>query len=139
MKIYFAGSIRGGRDDKDLYSKIITLLSKFGAVLTEHVGDKTLSALGEDGPNNKFIHKRDMKWLKKADLVIAEVTTASLGVGYEIAKAEEWNKKILCLYRPSKRKRLSAMISGSSQLILKEYRTIKEVKNIFSNFFKEIT
>ena len=46
MKIYFAGSIRGGRDDKELYLEIINLLGKYGKVLTEHIGDKTLSAMG---------------------------------------------------------------------------------------------
>lgn len=60
MKIYFAGSIRGGRDDKELYLEIINLLGKYGKVLTEHIGDKTLSALGEDGPTDKYIYDRDM-------------------------------------------------------------------------------
>ena len=38
MKIYFAGSIRGGRQDKDIYAEIIKHLSALGVVLTEHVG-----------------------------------------------------------------------------------------------------
>ena len=29
-KIYFAGSIRGGRDDKDLYAEIIEKLNELG-------------------------------------------------------------------------------------------------------------
>ena len=33
MKIHFAGSIRGGRDDKELYLEIINLLRKYGKVL----------------------------------------------------------------------------------------------------------
>ena len=48
MKIYFAGSIRGGRDDKELYSQIIKLLSDYGTVLTEHIGSNGLSVMGED-------------------------------------------------------------------------------------------
>ncbi len=44
MKIYFAGSIRGGRDDAEIYSGIIELLKRYGDVLTEHVGDRTLSS-----------------------------------------------------------------------------------------------
>ena len=38
LKIYFCGSIRGGRDDAQLYAKIISHLKSFGTVLTEHVG-----------------------------------------------------------------------------------------------------
>jgi hypothetical protein len=84
MKIYFAGSIRGGREDVALYFQIIEYLKTYGEVFTEHVGDTTLSELGDDGPNNKFIHDRDLKWLQASDCIVAEVTTVSMGVGYEI-------------------------------------------------------
>ena len=40
MKIYFAVSIRGGREDVDLYEKIVYHLRTHGKVLSEHVGDK---------------------------------------------------------------------------------------------------
>jgi nucleoside 2-deoxyribosyltransferase len=135
MKIYFSGSIRGGRNDRELYSQIIKLLSEYGTVLTEHIGDSNLSISGEDGLDDKYIHDRDLNWLKEADVVIAEVTTPSLGVGYEIAKAEGLNKPILCLYRKNDEKKLSAMIAGSDRLICKEYENIEELKLIFKEFF----
>lgn len=34
-------------------------------------------------------------------VLVAEVTQPSLGVGYEIGRAIEMNKNILCLFRPS--------------------------------------
>lgn len=138
MKIYFAGSIRGGRDDKDLYANLIKELTYYGEVLTEHVGDKNLTAFGEDGPTNEYIYNRDIKWLKEADVVIAEVSTPSLGVGYELSKAEEWGKSILCLYRETEGKKLSAMIDGSPTLKVKIYKNLEDVKNIFKEFFKNI-
>ena len=64
MKIYFAGSIRGGRGDKEIYSLLINHLRKHGEVLTEHVGDKDLEEVGEIIPDEE-IFKRDVKWLKK--------------------------------------------------------------------------
>jgi nucleoside 2-deoxyribosyltransferase len=135
MKIYYAGSIRGGRDDKDMYAKIIKTLSSYGEVLTEHVGDRNLTALGEGGPTEEYIYNRDMKWLKEADVLIAEVTTPSLGVGYEIAKAEEWGKKVLCLYRETEGKRLSAMILGCKKLGVKKYTSSVDLPAIFVEFF----
>lgn len=135
MKIYFAGSIRGGRDDKELYLEIINLLGKYGKVLTEHVGDKTLSALGEDGPDDEYIYKRDMAWLNESDIIVAEVTTPSLGVGYEIGKAEE-KKPILCLYRTQDGKRISAMISGNKSLQVETYTSIQDIEAILEKFFK---
>ncbi|TSA44634.1 nucleoside 2-deoxyribosyltransferase [bacterium] len=136
MKIYFAGSIRGGRDDKELYSQIIQLLSHHGTVLTEHVGDKNLSAMGEDGLSDEQIFKRDMKWLKESDILVAEVTTPSLGVGYEIANAEATGKKVICLYRPAPDKKLSAMISGNKYILIREYNSTKELEKVLANFFK---
>ena len=46
VRIYFAGSIRGGRDDVQLYMKIIRLLQGYGTVLTEHVADERLKTYG---------------------------------------------------------------------------------------------
>ncbi len=36
--------------------------------------------------------------------MIAEVTQPSLGVGYELGRAVDMNKKILCIYRPQEGK-----------------------------------
>jgi len=135
MKIYFAGSITGGRDDQPLYEKIITMLGEYGEVLTQHVGDKKISGLGENTGDN-FIYNRDMGWLLASDIVVAEVTTPSLGVGYELAIAEQKNKKILCLYRPIDNRKLSALINGNPKLTTKHYQKIQDLTGIFDNFIK---
>lgn len=134
MKIYFAGSIRGGRDDTPLYLQIIRQLSAYGSVLTEHIGDSELSALGEGG-GDKEIHDRDISWLREADCLVAEVTTPSLGVGYEVGRAVEWGKPILCLYRRSTERALSAMIAGSGSVRLYEYESTADIDEIFRDFF----
>ena len=46
MRIYFAGSIRGGRADVQLYIKVIKQLQRYGTVLTEHVADPNLDLCG---------------------------------------------------------------------------------------------
>ena len=46
LRIYFAGSIRGGREDVQLYMKIIKILQRYGTVLTEHVADPKLEECG---------------------------------------------------------------------------------------------
>jgi 2'-deoxynucleoside 5'-phosphate N-hydrolase len=129
MKIYFAGSIRGGRGDVELYHGVIDYLKSKGKVLTEHIGEKNISSQGEDKNSDKFIHDRDMEWISEADYVVAEVTTPSLGVGYEIGRALGKGKKILCIYRKQKEKKLSAMISGCSDLVVREYENLGKVKN----------
>ena len=70
MKIYFAGSIRGGRNDAALYHEIVGLLQKHGEVLTEHVADAELGVLGQDIGDCK-IHDRDLDWLRDSDYLVA--------------------------------------------------------------------
>ncbi|HEY0405658.1 MAG TPA: nucleoside 2-deoxyribosyltransferase [Pyrinomonadaceae bacterium] len=132
--IYFAGAIRGGREDKSLYLEIVRRLKEYGRVLTEHVADAELSVLGEPC-QDRAIHDRDLSWLKESDCLVAEVTVASLGVGYEIGKATEWGKPVLCLFRPGINRSLSAMIAGSKGVSVKEYESAAELKSIFDAFF----
>lgn len=132
MRIYFAGSIRGGREDAALYQQIIDFLKSYGEVLTEHIGDANLTDLGDDGPTDRFIHDRDLEWLQSADVLVAEVTTVSMGVGYEIGRAVESGKKVICLFRPGSGKNLSAMIAGCPGLKLVNYKNINEVCGILA-------
>ena len=136
MKIYFAGSIRGGRDDLDYYIEIINYLKNFGIVLTEHIGDATLTSFGENKTTDEYIHDRDMDWLLNSDVMVAEVTNPSIGVGYEIGRAIENGKKVICLYRKKEGKRLSAMIAGSNELILEKYSDIESAKKIIKNYLE---
>jgi len=135
MKIYFAGSIRGGRDDAILYLKIINELKQYGQVLTEHVGDEDLRISGEEDKSDKFIHDRDMDWIFESDVIIAEVTTPSLGVGYEIAMAIQLKKRVICFFNKSKGKSLSAMISGSDYTKIYEYDTFEDIQRSLSEIF----
>ena len=136
MNIYFAGSIRGGRDDVDLYLQIIEHLKFFGDVLTEHVGDASIATAGEDGIGDQYIHGRDMAWMSSCDLIVAEVTQPSLGVGYELGRAVALEKQILCLHRQEEGKHLSAMIAGCPNIVTQSYQTIEEAKQIIDDFIQ---
>jgi 2'-deoxynucleoside 5'-phosphate N-hydrolase len=129
MNIYFAGSIRGGRQDAARYTAMVAFLQRFGDVLTEHVGDPGLSERGDDGPNDRFIHDRDMAWLKESDLVVAETTTASLGVGYELGWAAALRKPTLCLFRGDAGRRLSAMVAGCPGIKTVFYSRMEEAQD----------
>ena len=118
-KIYFAGSIRGGRVDADLYGRIIRYIQKTDIVLTEHVGDPTLTDKGGDG-GSAYIWQRDTAWLRECDLVIAECTQPSLGVGYELAFARFLQKPVYIFYG-GEEGRLSAMLAGDPEFHIFEY------------------
>lgn len=117
-KVYFAGSIRGGRADAGLYGRVIRHIQKEHIVLTEHIGDLSLSKL--EGDSDVAIYEQDTAWLREADLVIAECTTPSLGVGYELAYAESHNIPVHIFYDKS-RTRLSAMLAGDKYFYIHPY------------------
>ncbi|XP_067669452.1 putative 2'-deoxynucleoside 5'-phosphate N-hydrolase 1 [Haliotis asinina] len=122
-KIYFCGSISGGRQDVDLYARIISQLKAYGPVLTEHVGNKDVLTL-EKSHSEKEIHDRDIAWLEECDAVVAEVTQPSHGVGYEVGRAVAMKKPVLLLFRPDSGKRVSGMMKGAedgSNVMYKEY------------------
>lgn len=132
VKIYFCGSIRGGRSDQELYAHLIKHLQSYGTVLTAHVGEKDL--LTDHNVSNSEIYKRDMKWLDEADFIVAEVSTPSLGVGYEIARAVDLEKRILCLSKLSNIQNLSALISGCPDLQNIVYSGIEEAVKSIDDF-----
>lgn len=133
LMIYFAGSIRGGREDGELYTRLIRHLKRYGSVLTEHVGDVALLA-DEQSMSEEAIFDRDMHWLAMADFVVAEVSMPSLGVGFEIATAQAMNKPVCCLYRTGVGKRLSAMIAGNREINVFSYATADEAEDIMTGF-----
>lgn len=135
-KLYFAGSITGGRADAALYQQIMHYAASLGwTILTEHISSAELSDKGEDY-TVQYIYERDMSWIDEADVIIAELTTPSLGVGYEVAKAETLGKPILRLFRPSSGRRLSAMVSGMPGIIIAEYDNIHGMQAHVAAFLK---
>ena len=97
-KVYFAASIRGGRVDADLYKRIIDYIKKTDIVLTEHIGKSNMSLKAQTLAIDTRIYERDTAWLKSCDLLIAECTCPSLGVGYELAYAEAHHIPVYIFY-----------------------------------------
>jgi nucleoside 2-deoxyribosyltransferase len=135
MNIYFCGSIRGGRDLAVTYEKMIDMLGSYGKVLTEHLGSDEEIESNDRVLTDKEIHDRDLQWIVESDLLVADVTVPSLGVGYEIGRAIEMGKPILCLIKQDSEYTISAMIAGSDSVEMKYYKRVEEVKDLFEAFF----
>ena len=138
MKIYFCGSIRGGRQLAETYKELIQLLSTFGEVLTEHVGDLALQDGGSSPMTDREIHDRDLGWIRESHVVVAEVTVPSLGVGYEIGRALEMGKPVVGLFHGDRQEgKLSAMIAGSENIRMLFYQHADELLTPLRAFFAE--
>lgn len=111
-KVYFACSIRGGGDTSH-YVAILDAIKSAGAqVLSEIFVHDAIHLGGSPLPETE-IYIRDTEMIREADIIIAEVTNPSLGVGYELAYAETLGKPILCLFDSASGRSLSAMIQGN--------------------------
>jgi nucleoside 2-deoxyribosyltransferase len=137
-RAYFAGSIRGGREDAALYADIIAHLRTKAEVLTEHVGVADVEKT-EVGRSDSFIYERDMAWLRSSDFVVAEVTTPSLGVGYELAAAEALRLPVLALFRPAGGRSLSAMIRGCASFIIVDYTDLAAARDAIDAHWAALT
>ena len=136
MKVYFAGSIRGSEPDLEWFQHLISYIKQYGQVMTEHSFDYSYEE--EIKKDEEWIYNTDMGWLRESDALIAEVTAPSLGVGYEIAKAEEWGKPILLLYRDTPARMPSAMLKGNKNLPMVFYNEKKEVLAAIDGFLKRL-
>jgi 2'-deoxynucleoside 5'-phosphate N-hydrolase len=139
MNIYYATSIRGASDENStrVNKLIIDTLKKHGNVLTEHFANLDKTVEGETELTDKQIHDRDIDWIKKSDVIVAEVTNPSLGVGYEIARGLDMGKKVICL-KSNNGKRLSAMIAGCDEISLFIYNNETEIDDFLNGVFRKL-
>ena len=137
MIIYCAGPIRGELKYQKFYKEIVEFLT-----LRHHT---PLSELHPDFKasiplNDKQIFTRDVKWLSRSNIVIAEVSGPSLGVGFEIAYALYHLKIPVLAVAHQDAKNISAMISGcdSKLLTVSRYDHVEDLQKILSNFIEDI-
>lgn len=134
-KIYFAGSIRGGRVDADLYNRIISYIQRTDIVLTEHVGGSNLCLEEQGFARDSKIYNQDTAWLRESDLLIGECTCPSLGVGYELAYAERFGIPCHVFYNKTKT-HLSAMLTGNPYFQIHPYEREEEIYPILEEILK---
>jgi nucleoside 2-deoxyribosyltransferase len=112
MNIYFARSITGGRDFETAYQAIIAALLADGHTIpTAYLAETEVKAL-EAIVSPREVYERDVTWIADCDALVAEVSTPSHGVGYEVAFALSIGKPVLCIYQEGQP--ISKMLSGNS-------------------------
>jgi len=136
MNIYFACSITGGRDFEPVYQRITAeLLAGGHEVPTAHLAERRVKEL-EKHADPVEIYERDTGWIRACDALVAEVSTPSHGVGYEVAYALSLGKPVLCVFRQGMP--LSKMLSGNSHpsISVKSYRDPEEAIAIIRRFLQ---
>lgn len=126
MKIYISGSIYGGTQKIDTYKILVRELEKYGQVMNKQVADENTIA-NEKYQKDEEIFKDLEKKLNEADIIFAEVSIPSLGVGYELGFADKLNKKIIAIYDKNYIDKVSTMIRGNKRINLIPYIDVKEI------------
>ncbi len=133
MRIYCAGAIKGDITYQQYYKWIVEYLSDKNHVAYSELNKELFTS---NSLTDREIFTRDIQWLKESELMIAEISGPSLGVGFEISFAlYVLNIPVLALYQPSVT-RVSAMINGcTSDLIsIQSYTSYEELKEIIDQF-----
>lgn len=130
MNIYFCGSMTGSREKQANYEEVINYLKTYGNVLNEFVADKQVTDF-----NPRIVFERDYANMQKADIVIADITLPSTGVGFELGNFFHMNKKVLVLY-DNNYPAPSSLPRGCNKFVVYPYNAISEELDIIKNFIQ---
>lgn len=137
MNIYFACSITGGREFEMIYQQIVAALESDGHVIpTSHLAQSEVMQQ-ERIISPLEVYERDTAWIMNCDVLVAEVSIPSHGVGYEIAFALQAKKPVLCVHQEDRR--VSKMITGNPDPLLRvrSYAAVNDGIREIRNFLKE--
>jgi nucleoside 2-deoxyribosyltransferase len=138
MNIYFACSITGGRDFESIYRAITAALLADGhAVPTAYLADPRVKEYEGQVPA-RDVYERDTAWIRACQALVAEISTPSHGVGYEVAYALSLSKPVLCVFREGQP--ISKMLTGNSNptISVKSYREAKEAIAEIRSFLRGV-
>jgi nucleoside 2-deoxyribosyltransferase len=118
VHIYLACTVRGDRSAVRITRLIADLLEQLGhTVLTRHLLLDDVDAQ-EGQLSEREVFERDLRWLDAADVLIAEASGSSYGVGFEvgyvIGRAAQTAQRVLLLYDAARRPFVSRLIAGNS-------------------------
>ena len=83
------------------------------------------------------VYERDMAWISACDALVAEVSTPSHGVGYEVAYALSIAKPVLCIYQAGQP--VSKMLTGNSHPLIQVnlYQNKSDAISIVRSFLSQ--
>lgn len=117
VRVYLACTIRG---DRSRLAVARALGAAIEAAGHELMTGRFLDDAAEDDDGRltaEEVFQRDIAWLDACDLLVAEASGSSYGVGFEVGyvlgRADETGKRVVLLYDAARRDAVSRMISGN--------------------------
>lgn len=108
MKVYLALPLAFNRN-RILAEETFKVVKDIGCIITSEwlVWDDP-----NPGLNTNEIYERDLNAIKSSDVLIAEISEPSIGIGMEIMLAHHYGKKIVCIYKNNKISNLLQALPG---------------------------
>jgi nucleoside 2-deoxyribosyltransferase len=118
VQIYLACTVRGDRGAVRITRLLADLLEQLGhTVLTRHLLLDDADAQ-EGQLSEREVFERDVRWLDEADVLIAEASGSSYGVGFEVGyvagRAARTAQRVLLFYDAARRPFVSRLIAGNT-------------------------
>lgn len=118
MVIYLACTVRGDRGGLVIARALCARLQDHGhTVLTTHLLADDVDA-AESAVTEREVYERDARWLDACDLLVAEASGSSYGVGFEVGyvlgRSTVTGQRALLLYDEAQRARLSRLMLGNA-------------------------
>jgi len=118
MQIYLACTVRGDRGAIAGLRSLVTALEAAGhTILTKHLLEDNVEG-AESALTERAVYDRDIAWLEACDLLIADASGSSFGVGFEVGyvlgRSDRTDQRVALLYRADRRDRISRLIVGNA-------------------------
>ena len=134
MRIYLACTVRGDRGALGVVRRIAAKLEAGGhEVLTSHLLEDDVD-VAESSLSSQAVFERDLGWLDSCDLLVAEASGSSYGVGFEVGyilgRAATTGQRVLLLYDRARESAVSRMIAGNTHAacVLLPYENIEQIE-----------
>jgi len=118
MNVYLACTVRGDRGALGVVRMIAAHLRTAGhEVLTSHLLEDDVD-VSESSLSSQAVFERDLRWLRSCDLLVAEASGSSYGVGFEVGyvlgRAATTGQRVVLLYDRAREAAVSRLISGNT-------------------------
>jgi nucleoside 2-deoxyribosyltransferase len=118
MRIYLACTVRGDRGAvAGLRSLVASLEAAGHTILTKHLLDDNVEG-AESTLTERAVYERDIEWLEACDILIADASGSSFGVGFEVGyvlgRSDRTDQRVVLLYRADRRDQISRLIVGNA-------------------------
>ncbi|MBX7052618.1 MAG: methyltransferase domain-containing protein [Flavobacteriales bacterium] len=111
-KTFIAAPIQAKRHNQSFFEELISSLATITSVANPNQILNVPSTQEISQLRSQDIFSANLKLIASSDIFLAEISMPSLGVGFEISKARDLSKPIICIYDTSYAPEISIMIKG---------------------------